>query len=282
MKCLFSLLILFAFAFLPSTAKAQLASDDFSYPDDTPLALQPGWDRHSGATDDNDMPINDFLVFDGKAVVQHGVPSEDVNLAFADVTAGNLTATFDITVNDDEIIGGTDFEYFAHFFTSGSFNFRARLSVVAPNQAGDYSLGLSSTTSTEEVTLTNDFNYGDTVAVELTLDVTTGVASLTVNGETIVGTSGNPGETMNRFALRQSDSSNNETVTVDNLVVTSGVVVDCMPGDVDGSGVVDFADIAPFIAILSTNGFQCEADIDGSTVVDFADIAPFIGILAGP
>ena len=52
-------------------------------------------------------------------------------------------------------------------------------------------------------------------------------------------------------------------------------------GDVDLSGAVDFADISPFIALLSSQTFQEEADLDESGMVDFADIAPFITALAG-
>ena len=53
-------------------------------------------------------------------------------------------------------------------------------------------------------------------------------------------------------------------------------------GDVNLDGLVSFADISPFIAILSTNGFQAEADIDQNDGVDFMDISPFISILSGP
>ena len=56
---------------------------------------------------------------------------------------------------------------------------------------------------------------------------------------------------------------------------------DCLLGDVNTSGAVDFADIAPFIGILSASGFQCEADVNVDGMVDFNDIAPFISILAG-
>ena len=52
-----------------------------------------------------------------------------------------------------------------------------------------------------------------------------------------------------------------------------------LKGDVDMNGVVDFADIPPFIAILQSGVFQAEADCDCSTVVDFVDIPAFIGIL---
>ena len=59
--------------------------------------------------------------------------------------------------------------------------------------------------------------------------------------------------------------------------VDSGVVL----GDVNLSGTVDFLDISPFIAILSSGGFQAEADFDESGTVNFLDIAPFIAILSG-
>ena len=52
-------------------------------------------------------------------------------------------------------------------------------------------------------------------------------------------------------------------------------------GDVDLNGVVNFADIGPFIAILSGGGSQAEADVDESGTVDFGDIGPFIAILSG-
>ena len=52
-------------------------------------------------------------------------------------------------------------------------------------------------------------------------------------------------------------------------------------GDINLSGVVDFADISPFIALLAAGQFQAEGDINQSGVVDFADISPFIAILAG-
>ena len=52
-------------------------------------------------------------------------------------------------------------------------------------------------------------------------------------------------------------------------------------GDVNLSTTVDFADIAPFIALLSTGTFQAEADCNEDGFVTFADIAPFINALAG-
>ena len=52
-------------------------------------------------------------------------------------------------------------------------------------------------------------------------------------------------------------------------------------GDANCNNVVDFGDIAPFIALLSSGEFKAEADINMSGTVDFADIAGFISILSG-
>ena len=52
-------------------------------------------------------------------------------------------------------------------------------------------------------------------------------------------------------------------------------------GDVNLDNAIDFSDIGPFIARLSTSDFQAEADIDQSGDVDFSDISPFIALLSG-
>ena len=62
--------------------------------------------------------------------------------------------------------------------------------------------------------------------------------------------------------------------------LTVTLSTDLLLGDVNLDGEVNFLDIAPFISILSANGFQAEADIDQSGGVNFLDIVPFIAILA--
>jgi len=52
-------------------------------------------------------------------------------------------------------------------------------------------------------------------------------------------------------------------------------------GDVNTDGGTNFLDISPFIASLSTGGYQVEADIDQNGAVNFLDISPFISILSG-
>ena len=52
-----------------------------------------------------------------------------------------------------------------------------------------------------------------------------------------------------------------------------------LKGDADMSGVIDFADIPAFIAILQSGMFVAEADADCDLDLDFDDIPAFIAIL---
>ncbi|MBK9118686.1 MAG: hypothetical protein IPM18_03655 [Phycisphaerales bacterium] len=67
------------------------------------------------------------------------------------------------------------------------------------------------------------------------------------------------------------------------------------PGDSNGDGVVNFADISPFIAAIKAGnagnwtcnlgagfGPYLNSDANGDGVVNFADISPFIGLLKAP
>lgn len=199
-------------------SSANLINDNFDRPDDSLVGTAPTpgpggvWGSHSGT-------LGDLQISSGQALIQHGTPSEDAHSLFADQSTGVLTAVFDITVSDDTIISGSDFEYFAHFMTEGTFNFRSRVDIVAPNSDGDFTLGISSSSSTAEAIFPADFSYGAPVNVTLSFDFAAGLASVTVGGTTITSTTAYPGETLNAFSLRQSDSDNNETILVDNLVV---------------------------------------------------------------
>lgn len=83
------------------------------------------------------------------------------------------------------------------------------------------------------------------------------------------------------FAFRLDDFEGNDSVRFDNVLITGTPISGSLCGDVNLDGSVTFLDIAPFIAILSANGFQAEADCDKDGDVDFLDINPFIQILAG-
>ena len=55
---------------------------------------------------------------------------------------------------------------------------------------------------------------------------------------------------------------------------------DVLLGDIDLNGSVNFADISPFIALLSGSTFQAEGDFDGNGAVNFGDISGFISALS--
>ena len=83
------------------------------------------------------------------------------------------------------------------------------------------------------------------------------------------------------FDLNSIDTFPNDHFAPDmTLTVTLGSAVPVL-GDVNRDGATNFLDISPFIAVLSSGGFQVEADIDQSGSVNFLDISPFIGILSG-
>ena len=70
-------------------------------------------------------------------------------------------------------------------------------------------------------------------------------------------------------------------VRIQEITVSTVQVSATLLGDVDLNGTVNFADIGPFIALLSGSAFQAEADIDQNGLVNFADIGPFIGVISG-
>ena len=194
-----------------------LVADDFSYADG-PLVGNGGWVNHSGTP-------GDLLVADGQAVADMtGGAFEDGNLAFA-ATSGDLYYAFDFSVDD---LGtpyvGSDNEYFAHFKDAAS-NFAARMDIVESAAGGDFSVGISSDGSTADVAWPTGLSYATVYRVVVRYSQTDNIAQLWIDPTTPGDASitGNdqpdPGDAVVSFALRQSGSSMDETVRVDNLVV---------------------------------------------------------------
>ena len=52
-------------------------------------------------------------------------------------------------------------------------------------------------------------------------------------------------------------------------------------GDVNGDGVVNLLDVAPFVEVLADGTFVPEADINQDGAVNLLDVGPFIQILGG-
>jgi hypothetical protein len=194
---------------------AVIAFDNFNYADGS-LVPNGGWANHSGTA-------GDMLVSGGQVMVQHGTPSEDANLAFGPV-AGKIYYGINFSVDDLGVAwSGTDSEYFAHFRTG--FNFSARLDVVEALGGGDFSVGIASDDSTADAVWGTDLSYGVTYRAVVEYDQDTNQAQLWIDAMFSTDTSifgddqPDPGDSVDSFALRQSDSSMNELVRVDGLVV---------------------------------------------------------------
>jgi len=90
-------------------------------------------------------------------------------------------------------------------------------------------------------------------------------------------------QALNAFNLDAADPGTFDNVplidSADFVAVNSIYVL--VLGDVNLDDSVDFADISPFISVLSGSEFQAEADTDQSGTVDFRDISPFIRLLSG-
>ena len=198
------------------TASAQvLVCEDFSYADGS-LVPNGGWSTHSGTA-------GTLLVSGGQAVVEHGTPSEDANITFTAV-AGNVYFGLDFSVDDlGAPYAGGDNEYFAHF--REGFNFSARLDVVPPTGLGDYTVGIASDDSTADAIWPADLTYGITYRAIVRYDQDANIAELWIDATVATDPSilgddqPDPGDTVVSVALRQSDSSVNETVRVDNVTV---------------------------------------------------------------
>ncbi len=54
-----------------------------------------------------------------------------------------------------------------------------------------------------------------------------------------------------------------------------------IPGDVNGDGVVNLEDVAPFVDLLMTGNFLPAADVNGDGIVDLLDVQPFVDLLTG-
>ncbi len=199
-----------------STSATVLLSDDFSYADGS-LTSNAAWNNHSGTP-------GDLLVSSGQAVVQHGIPSEDANTVFADQAAGTVYFGIDFRLDDlGTPIVGTDGEYFAHF-NSGSFV--SRLSIEQAQGSGDFAVGIATGSSSPDAQWATDLSFGTTYRATVAYDIDNDQAELWIDAASesdtsILGAVVPSSTTVSAFSLRQSDSSANETIRVDNLIVAT-------------------------------------------------------------
>lgn len=209
----YTLLILLCFT--ACLVSAQLVSEDFGYADGS-LTDNAAWDTHSGTA-------GQVQVLDGSISLEMGPQSEDVNTSFASVTSGLVFAKFDLSVDDNTDITGADHEYFFHFNSTG---FKARVDAVPALSAGNYSLGLSSNGASSSVTWPIGLDYNTTYTVIVRYSVDDNISKLWVDpvsnlSNSIIdeSTSGS-GSNVNAVSFREANSTNDETITIDNLIVS--------------------------------------------------------------
>jgi hypothetical protein len=225
-----TLILAIAALFVASgVSAAVLVSDTFSYPDGS-LVGNGGWASHSGT-------LGDLLVAGGEVVVQHGAPSEDANVEFAPTGGGNVYYGIDFMVaNLGAPYSGSDNEYFAHFKVIAANASPARRAVFWACGGGDFSVGIASDESTADATWPADLSYDVVYRAVVRYDQDANIAELWIDPSSSADPSilgedrADPGDAVDSFALRQSDSTPNETVIVDNLIVSDTFEDACCPG----------------------------------------------------
>ena len=201
-----------------------------------------------------DLELSDPPSGEAQIVALNLTLDESLNASLLFVSAS--TSPGDVTFNlrtpgDPGTIAGTSFDQLANLITvDGDLEVSDPLGLAGGNQTIDLSTLEISPVDFESVSVTQSGN------------IITITGSIAFNETLDLGGTSVP-------------------VVVDGTFVASGdtgLVIDFL-GDVNMDLVVNFLDIAPFIAVLSAGEFNPQADLDQNGVVNFFDIAPFIAIL---
>ena len=107
------------------------------------------------------------------------------------------------------------------------------------------------------------------------------VLSGELEGDNDLGNTFVPANSLVSFFYTHTGPQGTDGPRIISLSVAEVEAGNCVLGDVNQDGDVDFLDISSFISLLSSGEFSCEADIDQNGAVDFGDIAPFIALLSG-
>lgn len=129
-----------------------------------------------------------------------------------------------------------------------------------------------------------DLNGDQSLDLAVT-NTTNGLTTLINNGDGtfVTGAVFQTGLLLQVVAVADVNNSPDVDLIVVDAFPTGSVTVlsPCRLGDVNRDGRVNLLDIGPFIAVLSSGGFQEEADTDPNGIINLADINPFIAILNG-
>jgi hypothetical protein len=200
-----------ALGLLPAIAGAAvLLNEKFIYPDGS-LVGNDGWANASGT-------VGELQVVNEEAQLIQTTQSEDATVPFTPQGATDKTyASFKMRVASG---GGTI--YFLNFKQPGTFFYFARVFLAPPAGGGNYTLGLSNT-STLDVTWASDLTYNTTYQVVISYDASTSQSELWVDpvneaSTKIVTNNGFTGDLAGEILLREASGGATEQY-VDDIVV---------------------------------------------------------------
>lgn len=192
-------------------AQTLLLNEPFSYADGALVTNSGGiWTTYSGTAGQ----VNTI----GGQVEITGTESEDVAAVVSTtaITSGIISASFTLTMTALPNGAGT---YFMLFKDNGTSNFRGRLFAQTTGAAaGLFRLGISSSSTTVIAQFGQDLSLNQAYAVTFTLDPSTGVSTLSIDGGAAVTNTDAPTALgITTIGIRQA--ANEGTMLVDNLVV---------------------------------------------------------------
>jgi hypothetical protein len=197
---------------------AVLYTADFESPtfSDGPLIGQDSWVITGTST------VNPINVSSG--LVPLATTGQDVRRAFSPVTSADsptVTLQADINVSAAQANG----DYFMHLGSDNTSNFFAR--VYARSSAGGFQMAMGTSSGTTGLLWGGDLNFGETYTVLAAYNFVDGdlndTGALFVNGAFYIDalTTGADAAVISSVHLRQGNSGNAPTLTVDNIVVTA-------------------------------------------------------------
>lgn len=244
--------------------------------------------------------VSHLFVF-GLALLVCGIDSSDLSAQGFNVTVGSATVdissgsgvanvSIDIAIENPtaSALPIAGYSFFLEVEPTGT---GLPTGVTFDNPAATYSSGngaglLSGANANGTINLTpaaGDLGLGQIQFFDATVAAGATENLLTVNFvvDLAVAVAGDYSVSLSAAGQNSISSLNNTNQT---FTSSAGVLtLDAGPlvlGDVNCDGAVDFLDIGPFIALLSSGGFLDKADINQSGAVDFLDIGPFIALLS--
>ena len=218
MKKLLALLVL---ASANPVSANLLISDDFptngTLNGQTP-AVGGTWTTASGAANQIQVVNNKVVLTDAN--------SEDIQSAFAAVSAGSVYFGFDLSVADPRTYTGTDFEYFSLFNDRSRGDYFTARADVAAFSASGYRPGIATIATTAETVWGSDLAYNTDYRMVVGYSFTTGFATMWINptdvsSSSITSTASVIATNIDGFSLRQSTATPDQALTIGRLRVAT-------------------------------------------------------------